>query len=128
VVVKSQQSLMAPAWITAYAPGAMPSCTYWPPSGLVHVKLAIAVTPSLDEPMMIPGVGSGVGVGVGLGVLLPDPDHLLTGSGTQLRYFDIALDSPLPAQSLAAFIEQAIALPPEAAARRAMVRDSNAPS
>ncbi len=69
-----------------------------------------------------------VKVGFEFGVLLPDPDHLLTGSGTQLRYFDIALDSPLPAKSLAAFIEQAIALPPEAAARRAMVRDSNPPS
>lgn len=69
-----------------------------------------------------------VKVGFEFGVLLPDPDRLLTGSGTQLRYFDIALDSPLPEQSLTAFIEQAIALPPDAAARRAMVHDLNAQS
>ncbi|MDA0799568.1 MAG: DUF1801 domain-containing protein [Chloroflexi bacterium] len=69
-----------------------------------------------------------VKVGFEFGVLLPDPDYLLTGTGTQLRYFDIVIDAPLPEKSLAVFIEQAIALPPGAAARRAMVRDSNPPS
>ena len=64
-----------------------------------------------------------VKVGFEFGVLLHDPEHLLSGSGTQLRYLDVALDAALPKTTLTSFIEQTIALPHEAAIRRAMVRD-----
>lgn len=47
--------------------------------------------------------GDAVRVGFEFGVLLPDPQRVLTGSGSQLRYVEIAL-------------------PSEVAIRRAMVR------
>jgi hypothetical protein len=66
-----------------------------------------------------------VKVGFEFGVLLEDGGGMLTGSGTQLRYLDVSAEGDVPESALRALLEQAIALPPEVAARRAMVRDAH---
>ena len=64
-----------------------------------------------------------VRVGFEFGVLLNDPTHSLTGTGSQLRYLVVPAGALAPAHDLRRLVEQAIDLPGEASVRRMMVRE-----
>jgi hypothetical protein len=63
-----------------------------------------------------------VQVGFEFGVLLPDPERLLTGFGSQLRYLVASLSDEPPAAALEALLRAATDLPSNACVRRQMVR------
>lgn len=87
----------------------------WACLGFTHpvVGYFCGVFPSTDH----------VKIGFEFGVLLSDPEGHLTGSGTQLRYLEVPLHAAPPTNAIVALLHQAVALPPENAIRRAMVRD-----
>lgn len=61
-------------------------------------------------------------VGFEFGTLLPDPEGLLQGGGAQLRYVALVPGEPFPSRALAALLEAAVALPPDASVRRSMAQ------
>ena len=63
-----------------------------------------------------------VQVGFEFGVLLPDPQGVLSGSGSQLRYVVLTPGEPVPEAALVGLLQAAVALPSDAKVRRSMAR------
>lgn len=63
-----------------------------------------------------------VQIGFEFGVLLPDPQSVLSGSGSLLRYVVLAPGEAVPEAALVGLLEAAVALPPDAAVRRSMAK------
>ena len=63
-----------------------------------------------------------VRIGFEFGVLLPDPDEILTGEGSQLRYVVAPLSGEAPPASLHVLLRAAVDLPSDIYIRRQMVK------
>lgn len=91
--------------------------------------LAPTVLEQIDPPAKLLGYGfaqtykdtwcvimplkAGVNLGFPRGVMLPDPQHLLTGTGKRARHVKIAVGSPVPTAALQDLLLAALAqLPP----------------
>jgi len=74
---------------------------------------------------------TGVRLGFEFGALLDDPDGLLSGDGSQVRYVELAPGAPIPYTAIDALIRAALDLPPRRADKLAMLaaaRDRRPPA
>ena len=69
-----------------------------------------------------------VSLGFEWGVLLSDPDGLLTGSGSQLRYVECAPDAPLPVEAIRALLLACLELPNRRSEKLALVQAGARPA
>ena len=64
-----------------------------------------------------------VDVAFEFGVLLPDPESVLVGTGQQVRYLRLKDESELRVEVLRQLLLEAISLPPQRAAKLALIRE-----